>query len=358
MSAPTKRLFQSLEKLCHGKAEENKSEIHQLKKWLTSKRESRPSGYMNDPRSVSAYLSYYLPLHLPEVFWILEQCKENKILDLREGEGNFLPKSILDLGAGPGTASISLLLWMQTRGLANPERMTLLDLSRSTLDKAGVLLESLLEDAEGTKQAPTKIEKIREGLQTFDPRRLKHKYDFTLLSHVLNEFGSGPRFRERKVQLLEKILFSIEEKGHLLIVEPPLREPTLDLMWLRDEIAKTPELKIIAPCPRGVSICPMRSEQLGWCYSQPPRSWAHGFELAPWDKSLERSTGTTISKPGFSYLLVQKDSKNLPKEGAKPANSKHGISITDEKARDGMACTSTGVKLIDSPHRGAYVPAK
>jgi ribosomal protein RSM22 (predicted rRNA methylase) len=352
MSAPTKRLFQSLEKLCHGKAEENKSEIYQLKKWLTDSRESRPSGYMNDPRAVSAYLSYYLPLHLPEVFWILEQCKENKIIDLRPGEESFAPTRILDLGAGPGTASISLLLWMQTRNIKNPESMTLLDLSRSTLDKAGMLLESLLEGA------PTKIEKVRQGLQTFDPRRLKYKYDFALMSHVMNEFGSGPRFRERKVQLLEKILFSIEERGHLLIIEPPLREPTLDLMWLRDEIAKTPELKIIAPCPRGVALCPMRSEQLGWCYSQPPRSWAHGFELAPWDKSLERSTGTAVTKPGFSYLLVQKDSKNTSAAAAKAGGSKHGISITDDKARDGMACTSAGVKLIDSPHRGAYVKAK
>ena len=344
MSAPTKKLFESLEKLCHGKAEENKSEIQQLKKWLTESRESRPSGYMNDPRSLSAYLSYYLPLHLPEAFWVLEQCKEQKIFDMRAG--NFAPKSLLDLGAGPGTATLSTVLWMQTRNLASPDRITLVDLSRNVLDRAALLLEPLLEGR------GTQIEKLRSGLQTFDARRLKDKYDFVIMSHVLNEFGSGPRFRTKKVQLLEKVLAGLEDKGHMLIIEPPLREPTLDLMWLRDEIAKTPGLRILAPCPRGVALCPMRKESLGWCYAQPPREWAHGFELAPWDRGLERSTATRLNKMSFSYLLLQRDLAAAPNIGG---SAKHGIAITDEKARDGLLCTSRGVQIGEVPHRGAFV---
>lgn len=346
MSAPTQKLFAGLEKLCRGKADQNKDEIRQLKKWLTDSRVERPSGYMNDPRAISAYLSYYFPLHLPEAFWVLEQCKENKLIDLREDA--FQVKNILDLGSGPGTASLSLLLWLQTRRLPTPESMTFVDLSRTALDHAGFLVKEITADT-----TPIEVHKIRGGLQTLEPKRFPRPYDFAVMSHVLNEFGCGPRFRERKVALLEKVLISIEEKGYLLIIEPPLREPTLDLMWLRDEIAKTKELRIVGPCPAGVKLCPMRAESLGWCYAQPPRSWAHGFELAPWDRNLERATGTVISKPGFSYLLIQKDS-SLATSPAK-ASSRHGIAITDEKARDGMSCTSHGVKLCDTPFRGAYV---
>ena len=65
-------LFFCLEKLVRGRPGDMVDEIHKMRDWLTRDRASRPSGYMNNPKAISAYTAYHFPLHFPELFWILE----------------------------------------------------------------------------------------------------------------------------------------------------------------------------------------------------------------------------------------------------------------------------------------------
>ena len=37
------------------------------------KRVNRPKGYLSHAETLGSYLAYYFPLHLGEVYWILEQ---------------------------------------------------------------------------------------------------------------------------------------------------------------------------------------------------------------------------------------------------------------------------------------------
>ena len=371
-------LFLELAKICRGMPRDLSIDIRKMREFLTSERASRPAGYMNNPRQFSAYAAYHFPVHLPELAWILEQTQKRFQIPL--------PRVILDFGSGPGTASISALMWLTGRGLKTPETLHFFDQSSRALDAAKALAATL--------KTPTKLISNRGNLlHPVDRRRISQHGDWILLSHVLNELGNGPRHRDRKLDLLNRLMrdHASPEGAYLFIVEPPLREPTLDLMWLRDKMADhDTELfeipaSIVAPCPSTTKSCPMSRLKFGWCYSQPPREWARKEGIALWDSQLERATHTELTHPGFSYMVVKiaprkewnlvpraEDSddeltnKDLPpSEREYPAHpptnnppkaKSHGIALSDESRVPSFVCRGTTVTREGrTPYRGAYV---
>lgn len=227
----TAELFKQLRIITRGSPLKLVDEIQKMRDWLTTDRESRPSGYMNQPRAFSAYTAYHLPLHLTELFWILEQNFSRL--------GLSAPRRVLDIGAGPGTTSLSLLLWLQYRKQTLPEQLTLFDQSSRALT-TGVQLSKSLYKRFDEKATPL-IKSVRGNLNhRKDIKQVGAGFDWILLSHVLNEFGSGPRHRHKKLEFIESLITDQLPKtgGFLMIVEPPLRECTMDLMWLRDQLSK------------------------------------------------------------------------------------------------------------------------
>lgn len=275
-----------------------------LKGFLTSDRDKRPSGYMNQAPLRDAYLRNYLPWHLPETFWIFNQVEKvyptffSDFFDLcLEDKNSF---QIFDLGAGPATASLSFRLWLAQKekyeAVLKQSHWNLWDHSSRVLDVGEKLLGHTLEKAVISKihlplkgDFPTLVRKLKIGGEVPKAR-------VVFLSHTLNEMGNGPRFRETKLHLVESIFKHLAHPDGCIVVaiEPPLREPTLDLMWLRDQFPS----HILAPCPKGQDKCPMALRKAGWCYAQPPRSWAWGAGLAQSSHDLDRDT------MGFSYWVA------------------------------------------------------
>jgi len=321
--------------------------VLKLREQLTSQRDKRFSGYMSQDRSLSAYLNYHFPLHLPELFWIFEQNSKHL------SKASF--ERVLDLGAGPGTASLSLLLWMKYQNSkekkskipSDPKSLHLFDVSAKALVAAEQLIQVL---------SNCEIKKERGNLRE-DLSKLRNAYDLIILSHVLNEFGNGPRHRERKAQLIDRLAIDFLEPGsHMILIEPPLREPCLDLQWLRDLIANENlgGLEIVGPCPTKVELCPLSFESKGWCYAQPPRTEARALGLAPWDQRLEKMATVQLTHPGFSYLLLRKKSLNLSEK----IETDHAIAISDNRTRPAWICShGRNVKFNSktNPHRGAYL---
>lgn len=53
-----------------------KPALQQLRDWMGPQRHERPEGYLNIDKYFYAYVAYYLPLHFPELYWILEEIKK------------------------------------------------------------------------------------------------------------------------------------------------------------------------------------------------------------------------------------------------------------------------------------------
>jgi ribosomal protein RSM22 (predicted rRNA methylase) len=311
--------------------------IYQLRNWMGERRTERPRGYMSHGQGFHAYLAYYFPLHLGEVYWIFEQQRET----FRQ-ENQF--EEIWDLGSGPGTASVSLLLWLKKEGLPLPKSFHLLDSSKKALDLAESLIRGLAPKVTVFKHrvnllAPEGLKLIKRASKT--PR-------FYILSHFLNELGSGPRKRVEKYRLIELLY------GRVLIVEPPLREPTMDLMSLRDQLLSEDEetqSRILAPCPVSTGRCPMLARAMGWCYAQPPRSWLSSVGLTLWEDELRRWSGTKLQDLGFSYLLFDRgyEFQELEKD-------QYEIQISDTRNVKSLYCDGTKVtpRTLKGTHRGSY----
>lgn len=332
-------LFKELRSILRGTPASLFNEIQQVRSWLTSDRDKRPSGYMNHAKHFAGYAAFHFPLHLPELPWILEQTNDR--LDYKA------PRSILDLGCGPGTLTAGYLAWSLARGWAVPETIGLMDLSGRALDAARPLISSFGPEA----AAAIKTRKARLD----DVRSLKpsDSAEWIFMGHLLNEFGGGPRGRSRKFDLVQRILERhLEPDGWLFILEPPLREPTLDLMWLRDELFEHyGESLVGAPCPAGVERCPLAQKHLGWCYAQPPRAWAEKQGLTPWDAQLRRVAGIRLEANGFSYMVIRSPHTD------KKTSSEAAIAVTDSTAPFRQVCRGPkGLKPRGTiPHRGAYI---
>ncbi len=328
--------FAALRKLARGEPSALRDEIFKLKDWFTSVRDNRPSGYMNLPKVQAAYLAYHLPLHLPELAWI------RKRVPLAKPER---PLKFLDYGCGPGTASLG---WLESDPDVPVAKWTLADISSRAIENAEILLKTVRPDLNVERR------KLPEGWHRVPWR---DRFDHILLSHVLNEMGSGPRARDRKAEFVLTLASeALEANGTIWIVEPPLREPSLDLMWLRDTLVAE-GFEILAPCPRGVEVCPMAARKLGWCYAQPPRGDAPVDGLRDWDQKIERAMGSRLDRMGFSFIVARVPGDAVrAEERPRP----HGVAVTDENAWQRWVCTETGIKQTESrpPYRGFWTPPK
>lgn len=339
-----------------------------LKGFLTHDRGKRPSGYMNQAPLRDAYLRNYLPWHFPELFWIFSVT--NNL-----GEGRVFKEiqtwlthkesiEVFDLGSGPATASLSFLFWLKSQGLTQEAQQnihfSLWDQS-SQITEIGQTFLNFCLNAKIGDSIPTpegsslefknsQVRRINAPLKGDFATHLRHlklsnkigegTARFVFISHALNEFGSGPRFRNLKLGLIHELSARLmhPDGSYLVLIEPPLREPTLDLMWIRDQLSAThsrsgeeipleleavteemesddfnettdfgdtdlppqKNLEILAPCPQGQKKCPMALRRAGWCYAQPPRAWAKAKGLAPVDGP------ETHDLMGFSYLVLRK----------------------------------------------------
>jgi ribosomal protein RSM22 (predicted rRNA methylase) len=277
---------------------------------------------MNNPKHLSAYLSYYLPLHASESAWIWHQIESRQLIRRPL-------KSWIDVGCGPGTASLGLLAAMKEA----PQSIQLVDLSARALKVASQLVGEL-SPSSTIKTTTTRLEALRPRVPA----------DLILASHVFNEMGSGPRLRDKKLRALETLLSLGAEDSVLIIIEPAKREPTFDLMWIRDQICE--EHRILAPCPGGTRFCPMLRARAGWCYAEPLTS-------VPWPESWKNALmkiGIQKESAPFSYLVIQKSPPPSPNKAI------HKVALTDTSRTRGLYCTgqrlSPGSRV---PHRGAWV---
>jgi ribosomal protein RSM22 (predicted rRNA methylase) len=165
----------------------------------------------------------------------------------------FDPESLIDLCAGPGTATLAALdRW------PGIDACTLIDANPWLLAAAPVLLGAF------PIAAPGETELIREELDT--ALDTAPSADLVLMSYALVELP------DRGIAGLARRIYG-RAKGIAVFVEPGTPEGHRRLLICRDALIEA-GAHLIAPCPHGLP-CPMQSPQ--WCHFgvRLPRTRAH-----------------------------------------------------------------------------------
>ena len=165
---------------------------------------------------------------------------------------NFKPTSLLDCGAGPGTAS-----WAATQAFTF-DRITLLDanpaLRALAMDLAGNLADAI---------ALSVRYELGDLLATLEKA---HAADLVVASYVVNELPAA-----RQDQLADALW--AKTQNMLLVVEPGTPAGYARILALRGRLIAQ-GAHVIAPCPHD-QACPLASPD--WCHfvQRLPRSRAH-----------------------------------------------------------------------------------
>ncbi len=246
---------------------------------FTTERSEIDRAYLKDPVLRAGYLLYFLPINFTKTRFVLEQIPASfwKKKNLR----------ILDLGAGPGSAGLAVAETLRRKNPEAKAEWVLVDQNEPILKDASRLFEGFLEKG-------PRVKTVRSELRRFRP---EGRFDLILLSHCLNEWGSGANAAKSEwvAGLLSRHL---DEAGIAVLLEPALKRPTRDLMGIRDRLVETGHFTILAPClhDRG---CPMLEAT--------SRDWCHFY--VSWDepdflKRLDLLIGNENRFLKVAYLLL------------------------------------------------------
>lgn len=259
----------------------------------------------------------YALARMPATYAAVAAC----LTALAEARPEFAPESLLDIGAGPGTAT-----WAAAEAFTSLRQCTLVDANAALHDLAIELTQS------DSRFSAMRYEKG-------DARKLaeaQQPADLVVASYVINELNDEER------TALADTMWS-KTRDTLLIVEPGTPAGYARVIDVRTQLIAQ-GAHVIAPCPHDAA-CPLAAPD--WCHfsQRLSRSRTHkhlkGAEL-PYED--ERFSYVVLSRSP----LAQRPSRVL----AEPQVTK--IAVTAK------LCTADGLNIANIPHRNkeAYKQAK
>lgn len=255
---------------------------------------------------------YFVLSNFPKVWNCLEQLRATE---------RFADRStvrLLDVGAGPGTATLATLEYWKAHAPNQTLDCLAIDQNAEILQDARQLCERVKGKAAYRSRAlDLHWRNIGQALHG-------ERFDIIVAMNVLNEFGDVAA-RARLVNAL--LQNHLSHNGVLIYIEPGLQRTTRELMELRDLLLchseqseessvptgsfaplrtclrsaqddKQPHIHILAPCLHH-DACPMRKHNA--------RDWCHFY--LDWERpkiiaDLDRLIGNKKEYLKFSYLIL------------------------------------------------------
>lgn len=278
-----------------------------------------------DERDVAAYLTTRLPATYAAMTAALRAAKERVPC--------FAPVSLLDVGAGPGTAS-----WAAAELWPELGSVTMLDRNPHLLAAARMLARTSLRTVLSSAQflsADIGSPFPPPFTGAVPPKAAEGgHYDLIL---------AGYAFAELPVATRDRTLAALWAacRGMLVIVEPGTPAGFATILACRTALIAA-GARIAAPCPAAYR-CPIV-----------PPDWCHFAERLPRSRAHMRAKGATVpfEDEKFSYLAVARDGIGIaPIEArivALPHTSKPGIRF--------RLCTSSGLsdRVVFKRDKSAY----
>ncbi len=175
----------------------------------------------------------YLAVRMPATFAAVGKA----LMEL----GDFQPESLLDLGAGTGSAA-----WAAAERFDSLRRFTLIEQDRGLIE----LGRKLAEESEALRSADWRSANLRT-LAEFE------QHDLVICSYSLGEIESAAA---------SKILKAAWQatKQILIVVEPGTTKGFATIRAARDQLIEAGAF-LVAPCPHQAA-CPMPSDESDWCH--------------------------------------------------------------------------------------------
>ena len=240
---------------------------------------------------------------------------------LREAHPDFLPRSLLDVGAGPGTAT-----WAATEAFASLDAFVLLDANTALLD----LATRLAEGHERLAQAGRHCGDARQLLANAAPS------DLVLAGYVIGEIGDRDRGP------LADLLWE-KTRDTLLVIEPGTPAGYQRILDLRSRLIAQ-GAHVLAPCPHA-KPCPLLPPD--WCHFAQRLSRSR-------DHRIVKDAELPFEDEKFSYVALSRQPASARRARilARPLQTK--VAITAK------LCAETGVVAATIPRRdrAAYAQAR
>jgi ribosomal protein RSM22 (predicted rRNA methylase) len=323
--------MRGFEKLSRNEMSALASDVIRLSRLLTSEREDLPAAYLKDEGLRNAYRAYFLPSNLSKIHTPLQE------LSLHPRE--LFSKSklrILDIGAGPGTASLGVLTFFSQQEWKKPQlEFTAVDQVAGNLKIA----EALFSSSGTTHGLAVSLKTIRSDIEGMG-NLLHGHFDVIILSNVMNElFVRDDRKTEKRVSILNTILKrSLADDGSCIIIEPALRDTSREMLEVRDGLLEN-GFHVYSPC-LFIGTCPALANPKDWCH-----------EDVPWDppqlvKELDKLTGLHKDSLKFSYIVLRRDGLSL-KDGSRE-NSFRVVSepLVSKGKQEFYICGPGGRRLV------------
>jgi ribosomal protein RSM22 (predicted rRNA methylase) len=257
----------------------------------------------------------YALVRMPATYAAVVACL-NALLDLRP---DFAPNSLLDVGAGPGTAS-----WAAAETFSSLQQFTLIEIN------AALQTLALELGRDHARLAAMICRRDTHALDEADPA------DLVIASYLIGEVGEAER------RMLAERLWT-RTRDTLLVVEPGTPAGYARIIELRAQLIAS-GAHVAAPCPHD-GQCPLSAPD--WCHfaQRLPRLRAHiqlkGAELPFEDEK-------------FSYVVLTRapTTRRFARVLAPPVLSKVEVSV--------KLCTVDGLRMAKVPRRdkGTYAEAR
>lgn len=294
----------------------------------------RGRSYLDIPKYRCAYLRYHLPLNFARASCCLEHvrrlCPRIDSLPL-----------VVDLGAGPGSASLATLLsssnCRRTYELYDRSRASL-QIARRLFDACGRHSVNVMERLERC----TTRQFILPRLPRIEAPAL------VWVAMVLNELMAGRQAAGRIREFAERLTTQVPEGSIVVMVEPALRGPGRQLLRLHDELLELNSWRMLGPCTHQVQ-CPLLTIRgRPWCHFhfrwRAPRC-AH---------EVAKPLGLTSNSSSLAFLAVERvastDSNKAEAKGARQARV-IGDVMSVRSGKSGIYLCEAGhrVLLTDPP---------
>lgn len=248
----------------------------------------RGASYLDTPRLRSAYLRYHVPLNAARAAWVLRHLLR---IHPRVAE---LP-GVVDIGAGPGSASLAALLELPP---SPSRRFALHDRSRAALRTARALLEGVarrLDPARGAGFGGV-ITSV-SALPTLPamPRRA-----LVLISMVLNEVGIGSRGGPDGAAFLDRLAGRLDPGSVAVIIEPALRAPGRSLLAVHDAAVASGDWRVLAPCTHQRSCPLLRAADRSWCH------FRFAWRVPRLVMDVAKPLGLARDSPSLCFLALER----------------------------------------------------